>query len=207
MTQRHLQPSVTTSRPVLTLPPQHLQRRRWTMKLRFQNLLSPWGRDERAASALRSEDLCLLAPLSEMLDDCRPEQGLLSKIEAELDASEETTPTQKKNQRDLRKPILAFLLGVGLAASVAFALTSGPATPISVRASLSQSWLQLGHVALQGKALRSFVALKCEGQSHLLIELSGYTVEKNADLPAAGDVIPLRPLLQPDEKILMRCNF
>ncbi|MGZ2256646.1 hypothetical protein [Roseobacter sp. A03A-229] len=177
------------------------------MKLRFQNLFSPWGRDECAASALRSEDLFLLAPLSEMLEERRPEQGLLSEIEAELDASEEATPARNRNQRDLRKPVLSFLLGVGLAASVAFALTSGPPTPISVRASLNQSWLQLGHVALQGKALRSFVAVKCEGQSHLVIELSGYTVEKNTDLPAAGDVIPVRPLLQPDEKILMECNF
>ncbi|WP_299783227.1 hypothetical protein [uncultured Roseobacter sp.] len=179
------------------------------MKRILQHFAFWRARDDWAAPALQPEDLCMLAPLAEMLNERRPEKGLLTDIEAEIDIGSSATAPRATRRFGLRALIFCFLLGGGVSASIlsGYAAMTGPTQQIIVRPALDQSWLQLGEVALEGKTLRSFVAAKCEAHSHLLIELSGYDSGKNPEHLVADDLVSGRPVMAPDEKILMACNF
>ncbi|MDW3181821.1 hypothetical protein [Roseobacter sp.] len=151
----------------------------------------------------------MLAPLSEMLDERRPEQGLLDDIEAEIDARGLAAALGAPRGFGARALLLCFVLGAGTSASIlaGHAAMTGPTHQIAVRPALKQSWLPLGAVSLEGKTLRRFVAAKCQEHSHLVIELSGYDASKNSEPFAADGAILDSLLMAPDEKILMTCNF
>ncbi|MBW4707417.1 hypothetical protein KX928_06425 [Roseobacter sp. YSTF-M11] len=153
------------------------------------------------------EDLRLLAPLSELLEEARPGQGLLDNIESELNAVPGRKAIGSKRLGVTAAPVLYFAAGIVTAAllTVAGNVVFRDDPQIILRPSQEENWLPLGSVSLHGDALRTFVASKCRGQSHLVINLSGYLEKENSrNSPRVGG-IETKPVMTAQEKIMMGC--
>ena len=179
------------------------------MTPRFPILSSLRLRRVTKRAAPPEDDMGILAPVAELLEEARPGRGLLADIESELDGGEIRRPV-KTDHRSARRLWMAAFLSGALAATL---LGSGIQAIlredqyITVRPAESEGWLALGSVILKGATLRKFVATKCKGNSHLVIDLSAYDGGKTANLPKLGTRLDISPVMAPEEKILMECIF
>ena len=155
----------------------------------------------------RHPDVIDLSAITELVGEVRPNQGLLSSIEEELDY---LSATQKKKgivfllwlQKNIW--IIATMVGIVIGAIGHYGLGQSKQS-IIVQSAANSEWVSMGFVTLRGSLLRSYVKSKCENHTHLSILLKGKTLiispsNQNSEVTQNQSII-----MKPDEKILMEC--
>lgn len=179
------------------------------MKLGIRKIFSRLMQMRKKAIPVDESDIDLLTPLTELLKEARPEPGLLSDIETELDGSP-VSSTAAQNARWVKNTRAGTFIIVAVLAAMLTSVSTAilqPTQEIIVRQDQSGTWVSLGVVRLSGQALREFVHLKCRGYTHLEIDLKGYNSEEKPDPEAMEPESAAIPLMAKGEKILMGCNF
>ena len=149
----------------------------------------------RLRAALRSTrrgqpDVEGVTPLVHLLEDAQPDPNLFMQIEARLDAP--PAPILHRGH-----VVVALVAGLVIGGSAMFVVQDRQS--IVARPQADASWVPLGSVTLHGSGLRGFVRAKCDGYTHFLITMHGHS--------PTDDPTVAKPLMDPEEKILMECIF
>lgn len=144
-----------------------------------------------------------------LVGEARPDQGMLARIEAELDQLPEPKPlnTFEAGKRDGKILLIGLIAGSLLFFAGHFVVNTmiRDQLEIKFRPDTGAAWVALGSVNLEGPSLQAFVAAKCENQTHLIIDLRGLDAFPEDGANSTSGIQNSITLMKREEKILMEC--